>query len=102
MSWLVLITAALCLVGVASFALRARLLGEEGTAFPAARFATLAVIDLVAAVMAIIALSALVGHLQPSPWAAIGALLVDVYGVLELVKLFRRRTIGGQVLGGRR
>ncbi|GGL48542.1 hypothetical protein [Caulobacter rhizosphaerae] len=102
MSWLVLVIAMLCLVGVASFVLRARLLGEEGTAFPGARFSTLALIDLAAAVMAILAISVLVGRLQPPAWSAIGVLLVDIYGVVELVKLFRRRSIGGQVLGPRR
>lgn len=102
MTWLASVTVALCLVGVASFVLRARLLGEEGTAFPAAPFITLATIDVIAGVLAIVGISALVGRLDPPPWAAIGVLLLDVYGVLELVRLFRRRTIDGQVLDPRR
>jgi hypothetical protein len=96
MNWLSLAIAAVCLVAMSAFLVRARLLGDEGTGFPTASFRTLALLDLGAAGLAAVGVPAIFGHLVLPPWAAALAIGAAVYGIHQLVVLARARA---QLLG---
>ncbi len=91
MNWLNLAIAAVLLVAMSAFIVRARLLGDEGAGFPTASFGKLAALDLVALALAVVAVPATFGHLVLPPWSAALAIAIAAYGVRQLVLLARAR-----------
>lgn len=81
----------LFLMGAAAFLLQARLLGDQGTAFPTASFRRLVTLDLTAAVLALAGAPALLGVAVLPSWTILLALGGFSAGVVLAIKLLRTR-----------